>query len=372
MRRRSAAAVAALAVAAALVPTVAAAHEEGWAGSGWKTAPDQVFGEHPNLEFTFVHDGPPTQPGIERVRFSYARADGSPETIAACAPPDPPEFVVAEPDDAETVTAVHQAVLPCNGRYTVTAVATTADGGALHDPEPSPPMVLSFATAVPAPPPTGLAVEAGRVDGDTAAELRWAPPEPAPPDMVGYFIERSRRADGDFKLIAESVQPTFVDGEAAEGGVFHYRVRAMRLGPGDDLVASAATEPAAVDIPPPPTTSTTTTAPADEPAVTGAGSLQAQANLIRPGTPVLTPGGGTVTTIDTGFQETLPFDPSNPNAATTTPTGATDGGLAAESVQLFDDGDGSDRKAVLAPVAGALALLVVFLQLRWLLRQASP
>ena len=372
--RRLAAAVTATAAALLVVPLAASAHPEGWQ-SEWTVTADEAFREDPVLAFTFTHTpSPATQPGIERVRFSYARADGQPEPIAGCALPTPPE-VVASPtrDNPHTLSSAIQVVLPCNGRYTVTAVATTATNP-LHAADSSPPISLTFATAVPSAAPTELSVEATEVDGDAAAALRWLAPDPSPPDLVGYVIERSRAADDGFEVVGESVQPSFVDAEAAEGGVFHYRVRAMRLGPGEELVPSPTSTTAAVDVPAPVvSTTSTTTARGDSgrPAgdLSGFGSLQQQAGRLRPDAPAVSPSG-TLTTVDTGFQETLPFDPNNPGAVTTA-SAPPDGGLAGASLQTFDDGDGSDRKAVLAPIAGALALLVAFLQLRWLLRQAS-
>ena len=363
---------AALAILVAAAPV--GAHEEGWAGSRWRTEPGTRFTQPPKVSFTFQHEGPA---GIERVALSVAMVTET-EVPPACLPPAVPELVAEEAPNPLVVDDV-ALTIPCNGRYTATATARTR-GIVLSPEEASPPITLAFDVAVPPAPPTDVAAEVTQLDGDTATKLTWKPPQFVPPDFVGYQIARSRSAKDGFEVVGESVEPTFVDGEAAEGGTFHYRVQSVRLGatsePGD-LVASEPTAATAIDVPAPSTTTTaggspTTAAGRD---LSGFGSLEQQAARLRPGAvpPGATIQPGPVTTIDSGFQETLPFDPANPGVATTTPPGEPATGLAAGgSSQIFEDDAPSDRKTVLAPVAGALALLVVFLQLRWLLRQAQP
>jgi hypothetical protein len=353
------------------------------------------FGDLPVVPFTFAHDagGRPGQPGIDRVTFAVA-FDGEPSAVPECQPTAPPPLAV-DPDraDPHRLEAAIQVHLPCNGVYRITAAAHTPPR-ALYPEETSPPADLVFSTAIPAAAPTDVAAEPADLEGDAAARVTWTPPNPAPPDLVGYVVQRSRSADAGFEEIAASVEPSFVDGEAAEGGTFYYRVQSVRLGPGgdpeqeEDLIASEPSSAASVDVPVPPDTRGDPTtdptgadggagAPTARPRgdLSGFGALQQQAARLRPGAApprAVSPP----TTVDTGFQPTLPFGPGNPNpdpdsnAAAPPTSGPGDGLAAGGSLQTFEDGPG-DRKAVLAPVAGALALLMVFLQLRWLLRQAS-
>lgn len=374
MTRRLRIAVAVAAGLALLGWHPAAAQDARWSG-GWTVEPVEPYQVRPELSFTFRHLGPQTQPGIERVEIAFV-PDGEGDPVEGCEVP-PPTVVEVTPErerGESSFTSALQPPLPCNGGYTATATAFTGTNTVHAEPEESPPAILTFELAVPPPSPTALEVEAeGRF-----ARLEWSAPDPLPPDLVGYVVERSRSADGGFEAIGDSVEASFVDdGDGlADGGLFHYRVRAVRLGPGSDLIASEASPPASVELGSSASTSTipTTTGGGSTPAGSdrsGFGQVQQEADRLRPGgntgVPPVPP-----TTGDTGFDQTLPFDPAAPTAPSTAPAGPPgESGLAGASLQTFDDDDGGDRRAVLGPVAGALALLVVFLQLRWLLRQAS-
>jgi hypothetical protein len=65
------------------------------------------------------------------------------------------------------------------------------------------------------------------------------------------------------------------------------------------------------------------------------------------------PSLGPPTTLDTGFQGTLPFDPANPQPQVAAPVAADPA-----VVSVFDEGEPVDRKQFWSFIAGGLAVLV--------------
>lgn len=283
----------------------------------------------------------------------------------ACAPGDAPAAVSNEPIDpvAATLDAPATAgfsfrgVSPfCNGSYVARVAGTVT--GPIDDTTTA--VSAPFVVALPAPRVTGLAVTVGP---DRAVTLTWglpagweggAPPDFADFDGAGYVVERAVGV-GAFESIATTGRDerTHVDTLApADAATARYRVVATRSdGAGTVVAGDLAGAPVAEarfspDVP---------AVPAPPPSVP----------VGRP------PGAGTTrnvpaTTIDEGFEESLPFDiePGGPEAE-----------IPEDAAQfLQDDGGGLDDIAgagVLVPFSIATLLAAWALHLRYLARRAA-
>ena len=263
--------------------------------------------------------------------------------------------------------------LPCNGEYGVSASARSRPHlvtGSVTTATVS----ATFLLAAPPRPPDSLDA---RFD-EAAREVTLGWEANTEVDLLGYLVERSID-DSDFLVIGDTNDAGFVDEVGDGGGAHTYRVRAVRRGPNSDIeaVASDPSNEDAVDVttvetedPDAPagedtSPTTSTPPPSREVDLSTFSRLQDQAQRPVQAAPRVT--------VDTGFQETLPFQvppPTVPAEPAPTTTEAPD---PADDLAVIDyeDGGGPDTEAVLVPAAGAMALLVGALQMRYLLKRAS-
>jgi hypothetical protein len=242
--------------------------------------------------------------------------------------------------------------VPCNRTYEVSATVT----------RPAPlgvcPHIAEQCTTTTPPFKFEVVIRPARVSGLAAAydpatkevRLTWNPnPEP---DLLGYRIERSPPGQPTFEAMPGLVTATeFVDpGIEAR---HRYRVVAVRARPTgapiDGMFSAVVT--AGPDTPAP-TVPNVASKPA--PGRTATGN--------RP-----TVRRRTATTVDTGFSQNLPFDPSQ-TTTSLLPSPEPDGRAAV--LAEFDDDD-DDRRATLVPIAGGLALLMSAVHVRLLSKRVG-
>ena len=293
-----------------------------------------VFGEDDEAAPTSSSTTPPDP---------AAEPDGEVE----CVPADPPEFVndAAAPEQGPTTSyaftvPAEQSVWPCNGRYEISATATTSSA-------PDDTHRIEGVLTVAVPPKPVTVVKAEVLDGDRDVRITWEPLAEGDlaVDAIGYRVERAGPArDGDFgpySIVggrrAVDDDPVMVD-RPRRGGEYRYRVRALRDG-ADGPIPSSAEESAVAEatvagVP----VATTTTAEPDRPR-TGV--------INRPRPRRSTPSLGTPTTVDTGFEDELDYGDFEPGDS---PELAGDSGRSI--INTDDAGMG-----FAAPVAGALVLL---------------
>ncbi len=316
----------------------------------------------------------PEVPPVERVELRL----GAPDLSDRC------EVATYEPVPAGEATDFRRPLLApnCNGTWTIAATAITSDDQTFGHGRTEAVATATFALAVPPSDPLGVTATATGEDGgdDRSVTLSWLANEE--PDLVGYRIDRAE-PDEDFRLltvVGPTEEPMLVDDDLAAGGDHRYRVFAVRTGvtPADsDLVTSLGFGAASAEVAEPPPTTTTTMG--DETTTTagaGTATTRRSAGSTRPG-----PGGSagprTVTTVDTGFGQTLPFDPSQTTlpeqaAAPPPPPPTTEPPTDGAVVAIQEDGAGEDDpRTLLVPIAGSLALVVVAAHARHVVRRAA-
>ena len=179
-------------------------------------------------------------------------------------------------------------------------------------------------------------------------KITWEPlsDEELAVDALGYRIERAGpgTTEGAFPAFLPLGKDRPIDGKPvatdspSRAGVYRYRVRSLRAGPGGPVPASAETSAFADGTVIGDPASSTTTSQPRQPAGSG--------GIVRPPSRS-TPRVGTATTIDTGFENELDYGDRRPGRDS--PELAGDSG---RSIIRTDDGVG-----LLAPVAGALVLV---------------
>jgi hypothetical protein len=313
------------------------------------------------------HDFPP----VERVDLVVGAFDPP----AGCTVPTYPPVPAGEAADFRRPLLAPD----CNGTWTVTATAVlSGDPSAAHPEGDNRSASVQLRVAVPPADPTGVTATATGEDGseDRAVTVSWsANPEP---DLVGYRVDRAVGDEvfDEIAVVAAAESPSFVDDDLPEGGEHRYRVYAVRRGvtaADEDLVTSLGAGEATADVSEPPATTTTTVVEGGSTTTTTDGGSAVTSGGQPRGTTTRPPSGRgrTRTTIDDGFGERLPFDPSR-TTTTLVPGGPQEDPADDEDalVELFDD-DGDDPRDVLAPVAGSLVLLVGAAHARHLVRRAS-
>lgn len=305
--------------------------------------------------------------GVERVQLVLERSE-YPEGEPPCSPAG---FGQASLGSASGPTTFSfDVILPCNGVYVVRANATSR-GGIGSQPEQRA-LRLVLTVAAPPVPVQGLRSQATTGESPEVA-LTWEPVGQADrdPDFAGYDVERSVDG-GSYETIASLPDPdseSYVDTQPdPAGGTHTYRVVSVRRAGADDsdgVVSSrAASSQTEVDLPGEGDADTTDTTLSSDGGAAGSGRGTAgrRTTTGSPRRPVAA-GPRTVTTVDSGFQETLPFEPGEEQAL---PAG--DPAVVAE----IDDGGGEDtRKQTLALLAGGSAMGIGALVLRRVLRQAA-
>lgn len=301
--------------------------------------------------------------GIERVTALLVPAqDPPPEECRATVDPN---ATMERNGSTFRVTAT----FPCNLVYEVRANAQSRAGSGLGAPPPAT-HVMPLLVAVAIPPAPVASVDAV-VDGDArTVTLEW--PGGPEPDLLGYVVSRDGEAIGQ---VNASEATRFIDDEPP-GGSVAYEVTAVRSGP-DDEVQQVASEPTTVAVETPadpdaPATSTGGSDPSAGPVdpqlageatqaevqgqPNGAGLSSVAARGQRP------PSLGPPTTVDTGFSETLPFDPNAPSQRAS-------GDPAV--VATFEEVVALDEKQRLAFIAGGLAVLVGAATIFYVTRRAA-
>ena len=274
-----------------------------------------------------------------------------------------------EPSGSTMVFRV-PATFPCNLVYEVRATAQANAGGGLGNDTPGPyAMPLLVAVAIP-PAPVSQVDAVLEVDGDDrSVVLEW--PEGSEPDLLGYVVARDGTSLGQVDA-GDTLR--FVDDDPPPG-ISEYSVTSVRDGP-DDTVEQVPAEPTVVQVEVPASEDDadggdgdgdgdgggsgggdggeaadpqiageqTAAEPRGAPLSGGLSSVNARGQA--------PPSLGPPTTLDTGYQETLPFDPRAPEEVAAPPSGD------AAVVTVFEEADALDDKQRYAFIAGGLAVLV--------------
>jgi hypothetical protein len=368
MRRAGALTLALAAISLSLAPRAGA--QDGYSG-GWTDPSPSGSREGKPLAYLQQEQrlvGSVSHPnGIESVNVIVVPDPDDPPP-SGCDPSMGP--VEAQPSGA-TATFRVDATFPCNIVYEVRATAQARDGGLTSPTPPKYVMPLYVAVALP-PAPVAWVDATLDVDGDDREVLlEW--PANSEPDLLGYVISR----DGDqLGQIDAGDDTRFVDDDPPAGTTSSYEVTAVRDGPDGDVeqVAAPATTvdvevPAAEDDDGDGEATPTTVdpgiasdpTPAEESGRPDSGSLLSGVRS-RGQAP---PAPGPPTTIDTGFQETLPFDPVTGQELAAPPTGDP------AVVQIFEETSSLDEKQRLSFIAGGLAVLVGAAAIFYVTRRAA-
>lgn len=360
MRRLVAAAAAATVLLWPLAgPVLAAAPPAPPPGSADVT----VTVDHPALDApTATVSGSATVPNplyqITGVHIDVTRPNGAP-----AGPPCDDDGCRAKLGNDSTDFSYKTPILSYNGPYQVTVtVQTQLVTDALTNSGTFVPTskTASFKVEVkPAPPADVKAV----VNPDRTVTVSWS--RNSEPDLVGYRVQRRNVGAPTFAIVSPIVpQPPdgttvqFTDpGTATTGGAFEYVVVAIRPD-GDGALTDRATTPSAGPV----------AVSVGAPVGPGPGAGKS---------PVGTAGGGAAkgapglpkasvppsTELDNGYAPTLPFPARSGKAA-----GA---GGNTDAVAIGETGGGSDRRALLLPIAAGLFLCMAAAHLRWFNRRAT-
>jgi len=391
-----------LAAGAGLAPAAVAQDPEVWTVA--IDEPEAEFTTAPVITGTVTHPPLATDGTVSvTLRPGFVLPDRCP------APEPPPDIKIEpEPTSEEDRFSTEPVKAGCNGPYAVTARYTPAEGG------PAVADAIDGATiklAVPAAPPT--APELTKVED--GLDLEWDAIDPKDmPNMVGFRLERSTPGRADPKVFTFGPTVTSFSDEVGPGS-YSYRLRVLRWGgdgPGSPAVASPVSEESPTATVPPSEESPTATVPPPDmvprgtvppgptlPPPTGRGgnvSTLTVPDLSIPKAPIpkapspspsprLSPGpaltiparplprsgssvgSDTTTTIDDGFQSTLPFDDpvtGDEAAVAADPLPTTRGRV----VQRYED---SPRPGLVVPMALGLLLIAMAAHIRYLLHQAA-
>lgn len=281
-----------------------------------------------------------------------------------------PHPVVDEVDPDANTHAFSVTLTPeCNAVYDVTVRAVVDPPGRQNpidldgrfdpdsstDPTISPPLELD-GIRVDLPPPVVPGLEAV-LNPDRTVSLTWTAPSgyapaEAPPDFIGYGVQRAE-GEGDFHTLVSTTALAHVDATLPPGGgLYRYRVLAARWGSGGEgsppfVVGPAPPGPGqriTIQAPSPPPTTARTPPPTRAPRATA---------------PPQTPA----TTVDPGFDSTLPFDDPI--------VGPEEAELPEDAAGLLEVDEEPVGSGILVPFATALVILVWALHIRHLSQRAS-
>lgn len=337
--------------------------EEGGVPVAYLEEPQQLtgFASHPD--------------GIVAVTFRLERdAEARPDHPCAAAPGVRPQTATG---GSTRVDFSFEATFPCNRRYLVRATAAPADRGDLQE---AAPLVLDLWVAVAIPPAEVSGVSAGAASDSRAVEVQWVEAPEHEPDFQGYEIRRSI-GDGPFQAVAERPAgvSTFVDTELPAGAMnVRYQVVGMRSGPdagtrvysrggNSSEVEVAAEAPAAEEGDSEGGGGTAATGGS-----TGSGARPGRSNGAVTGGARTTAGTArdgarrTTTTLDSGFQEALPFQRRGED-----PQAAAPSGDSAVVARFADEDDSESQRETLLLVAGGATAFAWAMGLRHLVRRAA-
>lgn len=367
--------VATLALVVAVAGTGHAADAQDTGSTQWAGSSLEVVQQGAVVTATAFFDRQPNR----TIRISVGVSGGP----AGC--PAPAGWSTDESSTPKSTTA--DIAFPCNGTYAITARASTTRDTQLF-PHDEATRSRTVAIEEPAPTVTGVTAEAdseGRL-----VTVTWDDMRGAAPDLSGYVVQRKLDGDDAFSDIAPDVTPDqheYVD-EAlpADGGEVSYRVLSKRpAADGQTMMLSAASSEAATPYKAPvgPAAPGSADGAAGGTAGGAAGGSAGGPSGAGPGvlvprlgsssssflTPLLKPTVSvasrptTTTTLDTGFDEDLPYDDAEPGTA--------DAVLPDdEMASVFEDT--TARRGMAIPVATALVLAVWAFHLRHLARAARP
>jgi hypothetical protein len=261
---------------------------------------------------------------------------------------------------ARHVDFAFDASFPCNRRYEVRAVVHPQPRPLRSDED----LVLDLWVAVALPPDPLSSLKATVLSEDErGVSLKWDDANNQP-DFEGYAVWRSV-GDGDWSYLNE-VGPnatSYTDHAVPRaGGTIRYKVFGIRQGPDPGsklLAASSPVAKATVEAYVPPTATTSEGGDGSgerHPSIQVSGN---EAPRVVTRTYTRTPP----TTLDTGFEETLPFQ--HPETSDAPPAGGT------AIATLNDDGDDSTQRQSLLLVAGGTTTLSWALVLRYLTKRAT-
>jgi hypothetical protein len=316
--------------------------------------------------------------GSISLQFTVSASEGG------CAVPNPaPAPAAASPRQVSVALTV-----PCNGLYTVRVDARSQYGETAY-------LDQTIVVQMPAPTVTGVSATA---DG-RSIDVSWDDMRAVAPDLSGYVVER-RIGDSPFEEVAAPAADEQVytdDALPTEGGEASYRVRAIRPVPGGTVTSQSSDEAVTPFVAAPAGSggsggssgsgtgtgadggstdgatgdpSTPGGASGGSPSSGGSGSGIRAPRVAFSGTflpPLLRPTAlnvrpTTTTTIDAGFDETLPYDAEG---GADDPTPSDD-----EMASIFTDSD--PGRGMVIPVATALVLALWAVHLRMLARAARP
>lgn len=304
--------------------------------------------------------------GIASVSFRLSQDNAAGAADPCSAVDDVPPQVMSA--DSEHVVFSFRAEFPCNRRYQVTATVTPNQRPLRQDTPTDLPLFVDVAI----PPAETSDVSATVVGSRRAVSLRWADTAHEP-DFLGFEIRRSVDAGRFTKVGTAGVTATsFVDEDLpVGGGDLRYRVLGMRSGPREGSVVYAEDGGVA--------STSIGAAPGEIGSAEGAdgsgssggtgsgsgssggsdsGSSGGRASRLRTDLPS---GSGsrvavgrldapaTPTTVDTGFQETLPFQQRQGQDQETLPSGD-----PAVVARIDDDAPGT-RETMLLMAGGGVA-----------------
>lgn len=321
----------------------------------------EVTSDDPIESVRFVFN-PPLEEGSERCKSSLV---GSPN--------------VSIGQDPKMATFELRIISPCNRSHRVDATVVHRApldapvlGGVTRPADAN--ASSSFGVAVPPAEVEGL--KASYDEGSKKVSLSWT--ANSEPDLIGYRVERNPPGPDGFMPVGGMVSDTSFTDTLTVDEEHRYRVVAVRSGP-DASLSRISGEPSSLvttgpDRPEPTVPDTTIFRPPPLANSSGSGgggrggssggggSSRGDAPQIR---------RGPVTTLDDGFSQNLPFDPSQ----TTTPLPPTTGTVSPEdaAVLAIDDDrtEEDDRRATMVPIAGGLALMMGAVHLRLLSKRAG-
>jgi hypothetical protein len=251
-----------------------------------------------------------------------------------------------------------EASFPCNRRYLVRATAVPRSRPLAEDA----PQAFDLWVAVAVPPAPVADVRAAFVEAPRAVTVAWDTAG-GEADLLGFEIRRS--VDGGvFEPIADAAPSATSYTDAFlphEGGELRYQVVSMRPAPdGETTVFAPTGSIAEVEVGAVPRGAMVTSSPTGSgdgggavlggrwaAGPTGSGVSSVRRVFRAPGA-----ARSTVTTIDTGYQQHLPF------------------GAGGASVATFDDGEGASRETLLL-VGGAVLAFTWAMLLRFLTRRPA-
>lgn len=310
------------------------------------------------------------------LQFTITASDGG------CSVPKPPDAGAAASPRAVSLSFGVQ----CNGRYKVRVDARSSYGETAS---------LDQTITVTMPAPTVSGVTATADDAGRSVEVTWDDMRPGAPDLSGYVVER-KVGDEPFEELAtvDAGEQAYTDEELpTDGGEATYRVFATRPVPDGTVTSQSSTE-AATPFQAAPTDSTDRggSGPggdggsgADGGGTAGSGGSSGSGDrtsptvrnrvtaprstfpgtflppLLRP-TP-LTVRPATATTVDGGFDQSLPYDPE---------AGGDDPVLPEDDEMALVLGEAEPGRGMAIPLATALVLAVWAFHLRVLARAARP